>query len=284
MAPRLTAVLMVTLSVCGMTPEGSAAETSSPGSSPVAAPAMTWLEGLIVEAAANAAEVAYIEIDDIVDEIYAPILAGLPNYADFHYSLRGRAVELAALKSTRAQAYLQKRLFPSLAQDVAAGWDKVSEAFRAADLEILGERQAIPHTAEMPTVPQVTKGDTLIAGAALTGGAVAVALPALIDRMRDDTLWDHLPFTSKQSDPLDGGGAKAVAGLATALASAMLALKGEEVLHREAFLSELTVSVEDHREQTRAVFKAGLEELQAATVSVQHRTLRDVVNGENPTH
>ena len=96
----------------------------------------TTLETILSEAAEKAQVIVAPETETILQNVYAPVYAAIPEYADFHYSVLGEYVELTEAAFGQMSHGLYDRLFKGFEQrlsDAATLLDqKYSEAYRSA--------------------------------------------------------------------------------------------------------------------------------------------------------
>lgn len=81
-------------------------------------------------------------LDEALDRIFQPAFAGIPGYADFHYSLRGEYTELVGTALLRSESELQRRVFNGLDERLKTEAEKLDQKFVALYTSKLQDRIA----------------------------------------------------------------------------------------------------------------------------------------------
>ncbi len=96
----------------------------------------TALETIFSKAAKKAQVIVELETDLILENVYAPVYAAIPKYADFHYSVLGEYIELKEAAFSQMSDGLYDRLFNGFEKrhlDAVALLDqRYSDAYRDA--------------------------------------------------------------------------------------------------------------------------------------------------------
>lgn len=68
----------------------------------------------------QAFEASSAQLDQLLDQLYAPVYTGISDYADFHYSIRGEYTELASAAMGQIGDKLQEMMFAGFDERLAA--------------------------------------------------------------------------------------------------------------------------------------------------------------------
>ncbi|MTH76225.1 hypothetical protein [Paracoccus aestuariivivens] len=88
------------------------------------------IEAMIRDAGEAAYQAQAARLDQLLAAAYAPVYAGIPSYAEFHYSVLGEYTELGSAALGQMGDAMESRLFP----DLAAGLGKVADDLDAGFL------------------------------------------------------------------------------------------------------------------------------------------------------
>lgn len=120
---------------------------------PVEIPQTTW-EQLFRDAARQALDATSPEIEVTLDEVYAPVYAAIPKYADFHYSVLGEYTELASAALGQMSSEIEERLFSGFQ-------DRLREAGRQLDDTYFQEYLAALEDLAVDALPERSGNDPL---------------------------------------------------------------------------------------------------------------------------
>ncbi|HWL56129.1 MAG TPA: hypothetical protein VNQ78_05575 [Paracoccus sp. (in: a-proteobacteria)] len=259
----------------------------------------TRLGQMIREAGEAAYRSQAARLDDLLASAYAPVYAGIPAYADFHYSLLGEYSELGAAALGRMGEAMEGRLFPGLAhrlEGVAADLDQgfLDIFSQTLDRQIGAELAAL----ERPAVlGEVTRGieDDAIARVRVTApvaAAMTLAAPpaikaasALMAKKLATKIAGKAAAKGAVKATGIGGGAAGgaaicapggpIASIICGAGAAAVIWFGtdaaivnlDEYFNREEFEAELRAMIDENREAVRAEFLAALNAGLMARVS-----------------
>jgi hypothetical protein len=249
------------------------------------------------------------EIEPMLEKAYAPVVAGIPTYMDFHYSLKGEWLELGAAAIGNISSGLDKYMFAGLGKrldlvsaDLARDFDQ--RYFGVLDRATSG----LPGGAEAlgPVVVSALKDSkTRIIK---TGGMLALEAVALkaMTKVFAKKLGVKLAAKvatktgTKWAVTLTGGASGAAACSWTGPGAAACGLIGagiawigtdvamiklEEHLKRDDFEKELRALVDEHKAETRKALEAmlaerGKERGSAAKVAVGEVALSELADAD----
>lgn len=248
---------------------------------------------MVSQAGREAVDAVVIEfLDPALDRVFAPVRAGIPAYADFHYTVLGEYTELAEAVLGRVSSGVQDKMFAGFdarLQAEMAGLDtQLVAAYVAAingRLEALRASLANPDVDFGPVTQKaiadaqarfaVTLPVGLMASAAVTGGAAKAATAgmakALVKKIAAKTT---AKAAGKLGATIAGGGAGALAcswagpvavacgaaaGIAAWFAVDAAIVRLDEVFTRPDFEAELCALVAEFQANLRARAIAALE-------------------------
>lgn len=249
------------------------------------------------------------EIDPMLDKVYAQVYAGIPEYMNFHYSLKGEWLELGAAAIGKISSGLDKYMFAGLDErldSVAAdlGRDFDQRYFGVLDSAMAG----LPNgdKALGPVVAKALKDSKR--RITKTGGMVALEAVALkgMTKVFAKKLGVKLAAKvatktgTKWAVTLSGGASGAAVCSWTGPGAAACGLIGagiawvgtdvamiklEEYLKRDDFEKELRALVNEHKAETRKALEAmlaerGKERGSAAKVAVEEVALSELADAD----
>lgn len=145
-------VFILAAATIGLTIASRFHTVETPSPQPIELP-RTTLEKLLSDTAVAAKEVVEPDIDAMLDAVYGPSYAAIPEYATFHYSVLGEYIELTAAVRGQMKDGLHDHLFDGFEQrltDAAAALDlRYADAYRS----ILQEQTSVLFTTEGISLP-----------------------------------------------------------------------------------------------------------------------------------
>ena len=264
---------------------------SEPHGEPVELPA-TLLEKTFSAAANKAREVVLPNVNAVLDDVYRPVYAAIPAYADFHYSVYGEYSELGAAVLGQVGEQIEKRLFAGFEQRLQRAGVQIDEQFVAAYRDALDAqvRELIPpEQARRPLgdLTRVAIDDALsraritlpigtIAAVGVGSGALKALTLAIAKKIGAKIAAKAaLKGAAKGTGVLAGAGAGALAcswsgpgaaacgavgGAAAWLAADHVIIKLDEYFNRDEFEDELRLLISQDRAQRREQIQAALQQ------------------------
>ena len=275
---------------------------------------VTTLESMLTEAGQQAEAAVLPEIEGLLlNEVYAPVYAAIPAYADFHFSIIGEYTELVAAVSGAAEAGVQERLYAGFQQRLNDAALQVDASFVDQYQTLLQQQlDAEATSSQTPTALRALTNEAIsgaveraavtvpmagVAAGVVGSGALKVVSSKIVS-------WVAAKFAAKGA--LKTGSALAGAGTATALcawsgpiavvcgvaggALAWIATDGaivnlDEYLNRDEFEAELRSIIDADRLATQELLTGMLREKAAEldrlnAESLESFKLRDLNNGQ----
>jgi len=254
--------------------------------------------GQMIRAAGEAAYHAQaLRLDDLLASAYAPAYAGIPAYADFHYSLLGEYSELGAAALGRMGEGMEQRLFPDLAeglQRVAADLDHgFLDTFRQTlDRQVGTELAASDRPAVLGDVTRRIQEDAIARIGVTAPVAVAMTLAAqpaikvtaalMAKKLATKIAGKAAAKGAVKATGIGGGAASGaaicspggpIASILCGVGAAAVIWFGtdaaivhlDEYFNRDEFEAELRAMVDENRDAVRAEMLAALNARRVAT-------------------
>lgn len=272
------------------------------------------LETLLRDSAAEAEAAAADQLDPLLAQVYAPVHAAVPAYADFHYSVWGEYVELGQAAFGEMEQALQQRLFDGFSErlDLAlstldAGYANAFAASVDARLQTAASAGGAPlgplsDTAIANTMARARISAPVAGVAGLAGsGALKLLAKGVAKKVSAKIAAKAAAKAgAKGSGVLAGAGGGAalcawsgpgaalcgvVGGAAAWLLADAALIKLDEILHRDAFEAELHALIDQDRALRTAALRAALaRKTQQVLPDTQDQpiTLRDLARPAAP--
>ena len=152
---------------------------------PAELPRQTLTE-ILLDSAVLAGEETLPELDDILDEVYEPVYAAIPAYADFHYTVAGEYTELLAYAQGEMAELLAEMLLGGFEQRMNRGILLFDQKYTRAYQNALDRKieEAASSERELGSITQTILADaqsrmkvsiTVFTGEALVGSGILKA-------------------------------------------------------------------------------------------------------------
>ncbi|MBR9841123.1 MAG: hypothetical protein GYB50_25070 [Rhodobacteraceae bacterium] len=253
--------------------------------------------------AGEEAEKVREQIRDRLDEAYAPVYAGIPEYMDFHYSLTGEWLELGSAAMGNLGVGLEEHLFDGFDTRLGAVSEDLAREFDQRFWTALDEAMAAePGGAEAfePVVARALrdsqnriKKTSGTVGVALVGGAtlkvfttafakkLAIKLAAKVGT-KTGMKWAAAATGGAASAAAcswtgPGAAACAVVGAAiTWVATDVAMIKLDEYVTRDDFERDLRELIDDHKKETQRAIEQMLASKILAVETERKIVVRDI--------
>ena len=298
----LAAVTMV------MTAVGRFHPADTPSLQPVELP-QTVIEMLLSDTAIAAKEIVAPDIDALLDSVYGPSYAAIPEYATFHYSVLGEYIELTEAVIGQMSEGLHDRLFDGFEQRLADAVSHLDQRYVEAYHSILQEQISNLLTKEGTSLPlgevtdavlqdAVARVKTTLPLATVTAGIVGSGSLKAISATIATKLAAKIAAKASAKGVIKGGSVFAGAGGGALLCSwsgpgavvcgavggtiawlltDAIVVNIDEYFNRDEFESDLQAILDEDRAEKRDLLAAALEE--KAAVMDEIFTMRDLSSG-----
>jgi len=247
------------------------------------------------------------QISGRLDEAYAPVYEGIPNYMDFHYSLTGEWLELGSAAMGQLGDGLEKHLFDGFDTRLSAVSEQLSLEFDERFRTALDEAMAVgPGEAESfgPVVNKALrdsqdrmKKTVGAAGVALVGGAtlkifttafakkLAIKLAAKVGT-KTGMKWAAAATggaASAAACSWTGPGAAAcgvIGGVIVWVATDVAMINLDEYVTRDAFERDLRGLIDDHKKETQRAMEQMLASKILAVETERKVVVREIFLSE----
>lgn len=254
-------------------------------------------------AAGEEAEKVREQIRGRLDEVYAPVYAGIPKYMDFHYSLTGEWLELGSAAMGNLGGGLEKHLFDGFDRRLDAVSEQLALEFDQSFRTALDEAMAAEPGGAEAFGPVVTKAlrdsqDRMkktagTVGVALVGGATLKAFTTAFAKKLSIKLAAKVGTKTGMKWAAAGTGAAASAGACSwaGLGAAACAVVGaaiawvatdvaminlDEYVTRDDFERDLRALIDDHKEETHHAMEQMLASKILAVETERKVVVRDI--------
>ena len=218
-------------------------------------------------------------IDRLVDDAFAPVYSGIPEFLDWHYSFLGQLTEVALWLSGELEEELESRLVGGLVERVGEAPDSIARVMRNEVLTEL-DRWFGNDVASLPVAlrPEyerflqpirenagrrlmVTVGPATI-GAAVTGAGTVVGTGALANSVAR-RLSSRVALRLSSRVALQSTGRLLATGMSVAvfLGIETLFREVDEWLNRADFEAELTALVDEEKAKLKSALTNAVEEI-----------------------
>ncbi len=268
------------------------------------------LGDIIREAAKKAGETAKLDVEQMLNQVYAPVYGAIPDYADFHYSVRGEYTEFAGAILDQLADGIHNRLYRGFDQRLKNAAPHIDQkyitAFNAALAEQVSEKiELLPNQSLGPastTILEDAKARIKITvplatvAAVTTGAGAAKMVSATVAKKIAAKI--ALKAAAKGGAKLGTIGAAAATGATVCLwsgpfAAACALVAGgvawltvdavivslDEYINRDDFEVELRGMIDEDRKEKKKQLEGAL--IQKACAMAEKFTLRTVTD-ENP--
>ena len=113
----------------------------------------TMLETILSETAKTAQEIVAPDIAQELENVYSPVYAAIPEYADFHYSVLGQYDELTAFALGQMSDNLYQRLFNGFEQRFSDTLTSLDQKYEKAYRDALDEQIEETRSTEQSSLP-----------------------------------------------------------------------------------------------------------------------------------
>lgn len=277
-------------------------------------------EGLVGEWASYAAEratsAASEELRERLDEVFAPVHAAVPAYADFHYSVLGEYIELSEAAMRSVSSSMQERLFegfdPRLEEALSHVAQVYSSTFHAemqeqaeADRIAFDEKAIMGQATRLAIEDTVARARVGLPADIVAASAGAVGAKAAAAALGKALVKGLTKIAAKSAAKPLGIGSAAAAGAAAGSAGgppgALLGgligatlgwftmdyaiVKIDELISREDFEADLHRLIDEEKEvlavQIEEALKGRIGKVQGQTIEEARRNARPDEAGDN---
>jgi uncharacterized protein YwgA len=272
----------------------------------------TIMEMLLSNAATEAQTVVLPQIEEeLLDNVYAPVYAAIPAYAEFHYSVFGEYTQLFSVVVESMADGIEQRLLDGFEQRLQGATEKIDNDFviayrdaldRQIDSELLSSDVALPlgELTEVVMSDAIDRARTTVPVATITagvvgGGGLKVASAAMTKKL---VAKYAAKGAIKGGSVLAGAGSGALlcswtgpwaaacgvaGGVIAWLATDQIILKVDEVMNRDEFETTLREIIDEDRMEKQALLESALTgkaaQLDSATSEIiQPFRMRDLAN------
>lgn len=267
----------------------------------------TVLRRYFSEASQFAYETAVIEIDPLLDELYAPVYAGITEYADFHYSIVGEYTELSSALVGQMGQSIESIMYKGYEERLEAIFTQLDTVYASAfrsSLNNLIESDLPPGVSvdSLGTLTNTAINDAIsrayvtvpVATAAASVGGFAMAkvvskkiITKLVTKAATKTSAKVVAKGATSFFAGAGTGAAVgtllgpvgtavggvVGGVATWFAADAAIISVDEYFNRDDFENELRLMVDENREELKHFL---LEAMASKKVDMDDFTLREL--------
>ena len=265
----------------------------------------TRLEAMLSESAELALQRIAPDVDDLLEDIYAPVYANIPAFASFHFSIVGEYTELLLIVGGQFEGRLHSELFGGFEDRFQNGVDLLDGQFVAYYQSVLDEQvrellaTGFPGTV-LGEATQFALNDAVdraritapIAGtAALLGSGGVKALTAGVAK----TLGSKIAAKAAAKMAVKSGAAAlgaagtgitlcawtgpvavacgAIGGIAAWFLADAVIVNLDEIINRDEFEAELRNSVDGHKATVKQLLERGL----ASKYEEMNRVTKEVI-------
>lgn len=150
-------IVLFALATIGLSVFGSL-QTKQPDSHTPTEIPRTTLERILSTTATAAKDAVVPDVETLLDTVYAPAYAAIPEYADFHYSVLGEYVELTQAVQGKMSESLHERLFDGFSERFETAAAILDQRLLDTYRSILDERVAAELSSE--GITQLSGGAT----------------------------------------------------------------------------------------------------------------------------
>lgn len=255
-------------------------------------------------------------LDGALDRIFQPAFAGVPGYADFHYSLRGEYTELVGTALLRSESELQRRVFKGLDERLKKEAERLDQEFvalyKSKLQDRIAEREGDAADPEFDNILTSIQTDLMqrVRVTAPVASAASTVTVLAATKMASKTVAKKIGASiakkaaakgsTKLGGILTGAGSGAAAcspggpiAAACGIGGAVVAwlvvdktvIELDEYFNREEFEKTLRADIQKQKEQAREALKSALAiraikmEGEGKRVSGRRFTLHDLVKG-----
>jgi len=304
----LTIISSLRSPVTGNTSSGISSTQSPPEPAPIEVPLLT-LERWLGNAAKHTENKVASSIDDKLAEVYAPVFAAIPKYADFHYSVFGEYIELTQAVMGRMNNAVNEKLFDGFAGRVESeaallGQEYVDIYTNALQDEIRKEFPSVNTGIQLGPVTQAVISDAIdrakittplatVAAAMAGRGALKVSTAVISKKIAARVAAKAAAKgIAKGGGILVGAGSGAllcswsgpgavlcgvVGGVGAWLVTDAVVINLDEYFNRDEFEADLRQLIDEDRKEKKSLLEKALKELSRTMVTTtKNFTLREL--------